>query len=65
MMGWKIVLKGGGEWDCVTKWRKMLCYMQRAGVTHKIKRQIRRRLRHQNTNLCRIYTLLSYYDCNF
>lgn len=38
-------LKKWQENDVVTPWRHLYCYTQRAGVTHKIKRQIRRRER--------------------
>ena len=58
MMGWRIKCKSGAEYDLVTNWRRMVCYMQRAGVTSKIKRQIRRRFRYQNRMLCKINTLL-------
>lgn len=35
------------EIDVVTGWRKLLCYMQRPGNSHKAKRRMRRRERHQ------------------
>ena len=41
----KIRLKGGFEQDAFTGWRKVLCYMQRAGVVKKAKRQYNKRLR--------------------
>lgn len=34
------------EWDVVSGWRRVLCYMQRSGVTDRIKRRMRRRERH-------------------
>lgn len=37
--------KKSDEFDVVTAWRKYLCYMQRAGVTSKIKTRMRRRER--------------------
>lgn len=40
--------RNGDEQDVVAaggRWRRMYCYTQRAGVTAKIKRQIRRRER--------------------
>lgn len=38
--------RNGDEQDVIhSKWRKLYCYTQRAGVTSKIKRQIRRRER--------------------
>jgi hypothetical protein len=46
MMGWKIKLKNGDEWDVVSSWRHFYCYLDRPGVTSNIKRQIRRRDRH-------------------
>ena len=39
-------LKTGGEWDCVVN-RKWYCYLQRPGVSSKIKRGLRRRLRRE------------------
>ena len=45
MMGHKEILKDGGEYDVVSRWRKVLCYTQRAGVCKKIKKQINRRVR--------------------
>lgn len=39
--------RSGDEWDALDPhWRQMYCYTQRAGVTAKIKRAIRRRERH-------------------
>lgn len=35
------------EYDVVSRWRHLLCFTQRAGVTSRIKRQIRRRERHE------------------
>lgn len=35
------------EKDVVTRWRYLLCYMKRAGVTSGIKRQMRRRERRE------------------
>lgn len=40
------------EWDVTTRWRNLLCYMQRAGVTSKIKRRMRRRERHAGKQEC-------------
>lgn len=39
--------KKSDEFDVVTAWRKYICYMQRAGVTNKIKTRMRRRERRQ------------------
>ncbi len=35
------------EQDVTTSWRRMYCYLKRAGVTSGIKRQIRRRERRE------------------
>lgn len=36
------------EWDVVDRrWRRLLCITQRAGVTNSVKRQMRRRERHE------------------
>lgn len=36
------------EYDVVSPyWRRVYCYLQRAGVTHRIKRQMRRRERRE------------------
>jgi hypothetical protein len=40
-------IKGHGEQDVHTRWRRLYCYTQRAGVTAKIKRQTRRRERRE------------------
>ena len=40
-------VKGYGEQDVHTGWRRLYCYTQRAGVTSKVKRQTRRRERRQ------------------
>ncbi len=47
MMGHKQKLNSGDEYDVVSRWRKLLCYCQRAGVTSKIKRKLNRRDRQQ------------------
>jgi hypothetical protein len=41
--------KSAAEQDVVTPWRKLYCYTKRAGVTASIKRQIRRRQRHDKS----------------
>lgn len=38
-------LKGGAEWDCFSRWRKLLCYMSKPGVTKSIKRGFNKRQR--------------------
>lgn len=43
-------LISGDEVDvvgCNGKWRRFYCYLQRAGVTSRIKTDLRRRLRHE------------------
>jgi hypothetical protein len=47
MMGHKQRLISGAEYDAFTGWRHLCCYLQRAGVRAGIKRQARRRERHQ------------------
>ena len=37
----------GEETDTFTRWRRLYCYLQRAGVTSGIKRDYRRRARHK------------------
>lgn len=46
----------GGEQDVFTRWRRMLCYTQRGGVTSKIKRQARRRERREAKTAIRTET---------
>jgi hypothetical protein len=41
----RIPLKGGAEFDALTGWRKVLCYLDRPGVTKKIKRKYNKRVR--------------------
>jgi hypothetical protein len=43
MMGHRQRLKTGAEEDAVTRWRRVLCYMRKPGVTHGIKKQMSRR----------------------
>ena len=42
----RIPLRGGDEYDALTRWRRALCYTQRPGVCRSIKRGYQRRLRH-------------------
>jgi len=44
-MGWKIKMNGDEE-DVVGSWRHLYCYLDRPRVKSKIKRQMRRRSRH-------------------
>lgn len=41
----RLPTKKADEDDVITAWRRMYCYLQRAGVTSAIKRRIRRRER--------------------
>jgi hypothetical protein len=45
MMGHKGKLKGYLEYDALTRWRKVLCYMGRPGVAKSAKAQYNRRQR--------------------
>ena len=47
-------LKTGNEWDCVTA-RKWFCYLQKPGVSSRIKRRMRRRLRREKRADCEDY----------
>jgi len=40
-------IKNPGEQDAYTKWRHLLCYMDRAGVVKKIKRGTHKRERQE------------------
>lgn len=43
----------GAEQDAFSGWRRVLCYMQKAGVTSSIKRGARRRERREAKHLLR------------
>jgi hypothetical protein len=43
-------MKGGAEYDALTKWRQLLCYLGRSGVAKKIKRQYNKRARKEGKN---------------
>jgi len=45
MMGRKQTLKRGDEYDLVGSWRKLYCYLQRAGVAKSIKKKMNKRAR--------------------
>jgi hypothetical protein len=45
MMGHREPVKTGDEYDLITRWRRVLCYMKRPGVCKRIKAGINRRLR--------------------
>jgi hypothetical protein len=41
----RIPMKGGAEWDALTKARKYYCYLANSGVAKKIKRGYNKRFR--------------------
>ena len=41
----RIPLKGGGEYHVHTGWRRVLCYVEKPGVTKYYKRKYNKRLR--------------------
>lgn len=41
----RIPLKGGDEYDALTKARKFYCYLDKSGVTKKIKKAYNKRFR--------------------
>lgn len=45
MMGWRVHLRNGGEWDHITAWRHVTGH--KPGTRSRIKRGIRRRDRQQ------------------
>jgi hypothetical protein len=45
MMGHRTPSMTAAEWDVLYGWRRNYAYLRRAGVTSKIKRQMRRRER--------------------
>jgi len=45
MLGHRGKIKGGGEWDVFTRWRRWMCYTRRPGVCKAIKRKFNRRQR--------------------
>jgi hypothetical protein len=45
MVSKRIPLKGGGEHDTFSRWRKVLCYLSRSGVVKSIKRKYSKRMR--------------------
>lgn len=47
MMGHRLKLKNGDEWDVVTPWRHLYCWTQRPGATAGVKRSMRRRERRE------------------
>lgn len=38
-------LKGGDEYDALTGWRRVMCYLGRSGVAKKVKRKYNKRVR--------------------
>ena len=53
MMGRRLRLRGGDEWDVVTGWRRVLHW--RAGEVKKIKRKMNRRERKDGRRECKAY----------
>lgn len=47
MMGHREEAKGGGEKDCFSGWRKVLCYLSKPRVAHNIKKKFSRRVRRE------------------
>ena len=47
MMGRKQTLKGGDEYDVVSRWRKLYCYLQRAGACKSVKKKLNKRARRE------------------
>ena len=45
MMGHLERLKGGGEWDVFTRWRRYCCYLKKSGAVKYVKRKFNRRIR--------------------
>ena len=38
-------MKGGDEYDALTRWRQVFCYLSKSGVAKKIKRKYNKRVR--------------------
>ena len=38
-------MKGAEEYDALTKWRRVICYLSKSGVAKKIKRKYNKRVR--------------------
>jgi hypothetical protein len=51
-----IPLANADELDALTKWRHYYCYLRRAGVAKKVKRQFNRRERRDATNRIEEFT---------
>jgi len=47
MMGRRLPAKSGDEIDAITGWRRVIKCMGKAGIRSRIKRDLRRRERHQ------------------
>lgn len=41
----RVPLKGGGEYDALTRWRRVMAYVQQAGVKKAIRKQYNKRFR--------------------
>lgn len=49
MMGRRQELKGS-EWDLFNGWKRVLCYMKKAGVSKGMKRAMNKRMRREGEN---------------
>ena len=47
-MGHREKLKGGDEFDLVCGWKRVLCYMQKSGVSKAIKKKMNKRSRRKS-----------------
>lgn len=52
----KVKLKGGDEYDLVSRWRKRGYFNRRTGVWKKIKKRINKRVRKEGKNEIRLDT---------
>ena len=43
-------MKGGDEYDALTGWRRVMCYLDRSGVAKKVKRKYNKRVRQEGKN---------------
>lgn len=48
MMGHKQKIKTAAEYDLLSGWRHVMCYMKRPRVKHNIKKQLARRQRRED-----------------
>ena len=43
-------MKGGDEYDALTGWRRVMCYLDRSGIAKKVKRKYNKRVRQEGKN---------------